>query len=315
MTSEEKYIARIMFRNKVLESDGQQFEDFFTAVMQENSKGFLPIKPHGSYGDRKCDGYDTDTGRYFQVYAPEDFQGKEEETVDKMTLSFHGLMDNWDKKVQPVNEYTFVINDKYKGTYPVIHQSLAQITTDHGVDTSLMSAKHLEDIFLDLDDEKIIALLGPIPTADTIDNLEFGIMNQVVVHLQSIEKPYKPEEIPDNIDFTKKIVFNGLTQPVADLLNVGRLQEYAVRDYFELNSDFTRSELRDKFNSIYTEALKVIDESETKNDEVFFYILNTASPSNRKSVQDAVIILMAYYFEYCDIFEAPEEMKQGTFFE
>ena len=34
MTREEKYIARLLFKNKVYESDKQAYEDFFVRVMQ-----------------------------------------------------------------------------------------------------------------------------------------------------------------------------------------------------------------------------------------------------------------------------------------
>lgn len=41
------------------------------------------------------------------------------------------------------------------------------------------------------------------------------------------------------------------------------------------------------------------------NDLVFFDILDSITPGQSKRTQDAAIVLMAYFFESCDIFEDP----------
>lgn len=70
----EKYIARIMFKNKVYEYDAQAFESLFTLVMQKNNKNFEQVKPYGNIGDWKNDGFDKTLGVYYQVYSPEDIE-------------------------------------------------------------------------------------------------------------------------------------------------------------------------------------------------------------------------------------------------
>jgi hypothetical protein len=67
-----------------------------------------------------------------------------------------------------------------------------------------------------------------------------------------------------------------------------------------------KEELRQIFNSIYQESVKIIPDSETKNDEIFQYIVNKSSPKDNFAIHNAVYVLMAYYFEYCDIFETPK---------
>jgi hypothetical protein len=71
--------------------------------------------------------------------------------------------------------------------------------------------------------------------------------------------------------------------------------------------------LRIRFNSVYKEGLIEIPNSNTKNDELFFYILRQVSPYSKLGVHNAVYILMAYYFEYCDIYETPELTNIGLF--
>jgi len=121
-------------------------------------------------------------------------------------------------------------------------------------------------------------------------------------------KPSKKlsEFIPNSPDYDKKIKFNSLSQVVAELLNAGRRQSFVISEYFELNSKFVKDDLRQIFQELYDEALKIIPESDTKNDEVFQYIVDKSSPINSTAVFNSVIVLMAYYFEYCDIFKIPE---------
>ena len=40
-------------------------------------------------------------------------------------------------------------------------------------------------------------------------------------------------------------------------------------------------------------------------DRVFFLLLNDIVPGATKQVQDAAIVLIAYFFEKCDVFEDP----------
>ncbi|MDP3588964.1 MAG: hypothetical protein Q8R54_00285 [Methylobacter sp.] len=72
-----------------------------------------------------------------------------------------------------------------------------------------------------------------------------------------------------------------------------------------MNSKFIKEELRQAFNNIYQQAVKEIPESDTKNDEVFQFIADKSSPKDNFAFHNAVYVLMAYYFEYCDIFETP----------
>jgi hypothetical protein len=48
LTREEKAILRILFQNKILKADGQEFEDIFTAVMNYAEPDFRSIKPWGN---------------------------------------------------------------------------------------------------------------------------------------------------------------------------------------------------------------------------------------------------------------------------
>src|SRR5438132_1002759 len=130
MNVNEKTFARILFKLKVYSSNGQAYEDLFISIMRSESPDFVPIKPQGSIGDRKNDGYNRKTGSYYQVFAPENPKLKQQDAVSKLKEDFAGLKAFWDK-VTPVREFYFVFNDKYHGPFPTMEADLAAIKADH----------------------------------------------------------------------------------------------------------------------------------------------------------------------------------------
>jgi hypothetical protein len=299
-----RYIARLIFQNRIYSCDGSAFEVFFTQVMQRHNPNFRQVKPQGQYGDRKNDGFDNTTGTYYQVYAPEDIKTKEKETIDKLATDFTGLYSYW-QSITPIRFFFYVVNDKYKGAYASLYTELQNIRNQYtDVTVNPFLSKDLEDIFLGLGDTAIMDIIGIIPAPDDIA-VEYGVMKDVVEYLLKVETNPQQEIIPLNPDFERKITFNSLSDNVAPYLNSHRINEFAINDFFELNSDFAKNELRNVFNGLYNEALNIIPDSEDKNDKVFFYIYEKSYLKHNVAIDAAIFTLMAYYFEYCDIFEAP----------
>jgi hypothetical protein len=271
--------------------------------MQCHNPNFHQVKPQGQYGDRKNDGFDPTTGTYYQIYAPENTQRKEKKTIDKLVTDFNGLYSYWHNKT-PIKFFYYVVNDKYKGAYASLYEALQNIRKQYSeIVTDSFLSKNLENVFMNLNEDSITDIIGIIPAPDNID-IEYGVMKDVVDYLLKVETNPLQEIIPANPDFIQKITFNNLSENVAHYLKCHRINEYAISDFFELNSDFAKSELRDVFNGLYNEALTVIPDSEDKNDKVFFYIYEKAYPKHSIAIDSAIFTLMAYYFEYCDIFEA-----------
>lgn len=62
MRAEDKFIAKILFKIKVLQFRGQAFEDFFVSIMTKANTDFQAVKAYGNIGDRKNDGFIRTTG-------------------------------------------------------------------------------------------------------------------------------------------------------------------------------------------------------------------------------------------------------------
>ncbi|MFA7708345.1 MAG: ABC-three component system protein [Candidatus Pacearchaeota archaeon] len=304
MEHDSLFIARIMFQNEIYKSNGQTFEDFFVKVMGLHNPNFRPVKPQGKFGDRKNDGFDSTKGVYYQVYAPEDIKLKEDVALKKLKEDFQGLCDFWDEKCK-IREFYYVINDKYKGAHPTTEEALSELKKKYsGKKFDLFLSKHLEDIFIKLSDDNIIEVVGLIPSPKKIEDIgkNFSVLKEVVNFILEKSEPLDFEETYPDIDFDDKIKFNNLNPIIASLLIKGNYQAHVVDDYFSLNSDFAKQELQKKFKSLYDDAKKRFD-IKTQADLIFFDILKKVMPKEDKYVQDAALVLMAYYFEACDIFE------------
>jgi len=76
-----------------------------------------------------------------------------------------------------------------------------------------------------------------------------------------------------------------------------------VRPSFTLNQFHTKHiTLSDKMQGLY-----LLGKKTKKGDDLFMEILSKASPKTGSAYQNAVIVVMAKYFEVCDIFEEPSK--------
>ncbi|MNL13705.1 hypothetical protein D3C87_1346210 [compost metagenome] len=228
--------------------------------------------------------------------------------LSKMDSSIIGLLDFWEERNFKVKRFNYAVKDDYRNVYPLLYTNAKKISEKYKIECEIITCKNVEDVFIKLSDENIFNVIGIIPDPLNIENVEYDILHEVIGFLLNSKTPRILENIPVLPDFDKKILFNSLSKITADFLNAGQRQGFVIKEYFELNSKFFKEELRQIFNNIYKQALSEIPESETKNDEIFQYILDKSSPKDNFAYYNAVYILMAYYFEYCDIFETPKNI-------
>lgn len=308
MDKNEQYIAGIIFSNQIYKYKGQQFEDFFVSVMSEANPNFQAVKAYGRIGDRKNDGFDRTTGTYYQVYAPEDL-AKEAATgagVRKIKEDLDGLYKNWND-LCPIKNFFFVVNDKLDGIpVPIIEMSLILGKTPEYSDIKIntFSTRDLKRVFDSLNDSAKQDILGMIPNQIT-PVVEYTALHEAVTFLMNAELP---ENNFDNLivpDFEDKISFNGLSLVVSNLLVTGSYQEGLLTHYFN-NNPGVKEILQKKFHALYEQSkVQIPDHKEHYADCRFYYILEQACPKQALSIQSSVLVLMAYYFSSCDIFEEP----------
>lgn len=306
MNLQEKVIAHIMFKLKIYQKEGFEFQNFFTEIMNKYDNEFRTIKTQGNLGDRKNDGYISSKGIYYQVYAPEQIDAKE--AIDKIEKDLEGLTNYWDNLCK-VKEYNFVMNDKYKGAYPTINAKILEVGKKYNINAKLLLASQLENIFFQLKDEEIIEILGNIINVP-IENLSFSSLNDVIEGIMKL--PFKSNEsLISPAEMDEKIKFNNLNEEVSNILNQHSIYTGQLEEYFSNKGDFEREKVQQVLTGIYEESKEQIkDDAIDSNSIRFFYIVDKIKPENSNiSIMNAIYILMSYYFEACDIFLNPNSKE------
>ena len=306
MNLQEKVIAQKYFQLKIYQKDGYEFQNFFTSIMNKYDSEFTTVKTQGSLGDRKNDGYIPSKGIYYQVYAPEKVDAKE--AMDKIENDLDGLMDYWDNLCK-VKEYNFVMNDKYKGAYPMINAKILEVGKKYNITTKLLLASQLENIFFQLKDEEIVEILGNIINVP-IENLSFSSLNDVIEGIMKL--PFKVNEsLISPAEMDEKIKFNNLNEEVYNILNQHSIYTGQLEEYFSNKGDFEREKIQQVLTGIYEEAkAQIKDDAIDASSIRFFYIVDKIKPEcSNISIMNAIYILMSYYFEACDIFLNPNSKE------
>jgi hypothetical protein len=307
MSPEQKVIARSLFQLKVFNSDGQAFETLFTVILTLSNPNFIQIKPQGNLGDEKNDGFDRTSGTYYQCYAPEDIEKREGKALSKLKEDFGGLKSKWNHET-PIKKFFYVLNDKYKGVYASIVHELAWIKNEHGLeDAAPFLNKDLENVFFGLSDEQIFSVIGMLPKIEMDETVQLSALGEVVDHLIQTMKPKTGSGKLVAPDFNEKIEFNYLSAEVAQILTDGNYQSHALTAYFSSGPSGLKEDLRDIFNKLYVDLGKKYLEVPTKekSDILFFDIADKSFPNQKAAHQQAIFVLMSYFFESCDIFEEP----------
>lgn len=318
MDAQKKAIYRLLLNYQLSKLAGFAFQNFFVDAMQYANPGFVPVKPQGNQGDWKNDGHDPATGAYFQIYSPE--QIDEGSAIKKLEEDFAGLVAKWsDGSVYPsgVKEFYFVLNDARRvvlGGFPTTIAALESLKQKHGLKKcELFLKSDVENLVLGLPEDQIIALVGFPPNPGSIQVLSLSLINEVVVHIvQSTSARSLVQSLVDP-DFEKKIAFNELVT-TANWLRDADYRRGTLEDYFKANGKFTRQEVRDRLRAIY-EASATLPAATVKTaDERLFHMLQEICPSPqnfdprlKREIQDAALVIVAYFFESCDVFEEPIE--------
>ncbi|OJV54277.1 MAG: hypothetical protein BGO31_13080 [Bacteroidetes bacterium 43-16] len=299
MNTQEKALARQLFKVKIHEANGDKFEDIFTSIYSYVEKGFQQIKPWGNIGDRKNDGYIAEKGIYFQVYAPEEIKSSYPSVVKKLTTDFSGLKKQW----PDVKEFYFVVNDKYQGVNADSDQTIKEIVKSNSLDSGgFLTAKDLERLLFTCSDDEIITVSGFLPDVNSITSLDYTTLSEVIGYIMKLPMNNSSERI-ELPDWNAKIAFNKLSETTKLYLNLGAQKLGALNTYLS-NQSFLADDIRDRLSSLYYESKgKSWEEQEFIGDLIFWDIVKQCSPKNESHYESAIMTIVAKYFESCDVFE------------
>ncbi len=287
----------LMFENAFLRAKGDEFQGLFERLMGLAHKAdFMACRPWGNQGDWKNDGFLKSERRLFQVYAPNEMDAAK--ARKKITEDFEGAKTHWGEHF---DKWVFVHNAS-DGLPPHVQELLLDFEKSNpGVQLEPWGLEELRLVFRGLSDDDKSSWFGPVPTEATQSALGFQDLRIVLenIALSPIPTVTDVRDVPAG-----KIEANALSESVAQLLKAGMMKSPLVADFFARWHDETFGErLADAFKAEYRQ----LREGRYSPNRIFAELQAWAGGNlhGTPEHQLAVLTVLAYYFERCDIFEEP----------
>lgn len=277
-----------------------EFQNFFASIMElRYPTDFQKVKPYGKFGDRKCDGFHRSQKRVYQVYAPEKMQVTR--TNAKIDEDFNGAIDHWSKEMAT---WVFVHN-QWRGVPADVLKKLLSIHGTKGVSVLSWSEPELRAEFFLLSQENQALLLGPAPSPQSFARIQMKDVVQVanVIAQQEAPPPEQISEVPMG-----KLKANQLSASVQALLTLGSRKGKLVKKLF---AEWHDPKLGDRIASAFRSKYEALRTASVLGDEAFFELWRFAGGGSQHSLgqETAVLAVLAFLFEECEIFEAPPRIE------
>lgn len=287
------------FENLFRAAKGNEFQTLFERLMGLAYKAdFMACRPWGNHGDRKNDGFLKSERCLFQVYAPNEMTAKE--AIKKITEDFDGAKLHWN---QHFDKWVFAHNAT-DGLPPHVQTLLLDFEkVNSGITLEPWSLEEFRLIFRKLTIDDLVTWLGAAPTDETKASLGFGDLRPV---LETLGLGPPPADAAVRDVPMGKIEANALSESVATLIKSGMAKTPVVEMFFAQWHDETLGQrIAEAFRSEYQRLRSL----HTPNG-VFAELQTWAGGRARGTPehQMAVLAVIAYYFESCDIYEAPKEV-------
>lgn len=298
MTLTQAYYEQ-RFEISFLRSKGNEFQTFFERLMGLAYKAdFMACRPWGNIGDRKNDGFLKSERRLFQVYAPNEMTAKE--AIDKINEDFEGAKVHWGTHF---DKWVFAHNAT-DGLPPHVQTVLLGFEkANPEITLEPWGLEEFRLIFRKLSIDDLVTWLGAAPSDQTRASLGFSDLRPVFETLG--QRPAPADSAVHDVPMGK-IEANALAPSVVTLIKGGMSKAPLVEKFFAQWHDETLGErIAEAFRTEY-QSLRHLH---TPN-EIFSELQAWAGGRGRGTPEHemAVLAVIAYYFERCDIYEAPREV-------
>jgi hypothetical protein len=242
----------------------------------------------------KCDGYRQSTQQVFQCYSPHEL--KDGPLRKKIDEDLAGALLHWGNKMQ---SWVFVHNGLGSALPAPTAARIADLIQAHpGIKIEVWSEERVKDHLSLLCLDQLEDLFGAVPCSHDLDQVQLDELRPVVLALKKLEAD---ANVPLMAPSVHKLQANALSNEAADLLKMGRRKEQLVQRFFDTYIDPALGEdIAHAFRARYQE-LKNAGKSA---DEIFFELqIFSGGMTGTLAHQGAVLTVMSYFFERCDIFE------------
>ncbi|WP_446027564.1 ABC-three component system protein [Lelliottia amnigena] len=292
------------FRILYLEAKGDGFQSLFEKLMAKaHPNDFMACRPWGNVGDRKNDGYLPSTRTLYQSYAPNEMSAAD--AIRKINEDFEGAKVHWEKYF---DEWTFVHNAPDGRLGPHIIETLARLAQENPkIKIGHCGWDEMLTTFRQLSQQDLESWLGPSLTMEAQVNLGYSDLKAVLTHINVAAVP-ATSEIKDVS--RGKIEANFLSAVVADFLKIGMQKSPLVKQFFEnWKNPVYGEQIAEAFKRQY-ESLRD-QEPSLHPDEIFGQLETWAGGvvNTTPTHKAAVLAVMAYLFDECEIFEDAKTVR------
>jgi hypothetical protein len=289
-----------MFELRFLKAKASEFQNLFSEIMEKRYPGdFVRSKPWGKAGDKKNDGYLLSKKTLYQIYAPNELSSAD--AIAKIKEDFLGAMPHWG---QHLKEWVFTHNAR-DGLGPDVQKCLLEFQEKYpDKKFSHCTFDTIRNTLFSLDDAAVAALLGPAPSHGDFVTLTLQSIAPVVQAL-SKKSPAHSDSLPSVP--VGKIEANALSADVSLLLQAGMWKAHLVGEFFRA---WHRPQLGEEIAASFHARYVALKDGQMAPDAIFAELVVFAGGALRKdaSHETAVLAVVAYFFERCDIFERPTEV-------
>jgi len=285
----------LKFKDAFREKGGNEFQNLFSEIMEKCHPGdFQRTRPWGNVGDRKNDGYLLSQRMLFQVYAPNVMKSRV--AIAKIDEDFYSALQHWQTHF---DTWIFVHNSR-DGLGPHIMEKLIELNTNHAsVTVSSWGYEELRQKVFKLNEADLASLLGPAPSSKDIFDVRYVNVQEVLSNIAQQEPPLQQDIRPVPAD---KLKLNHLSTGVQNLLFAGMQKTQLVENFFNDHPNPTYGdEIAEAFNQEYKRWKRLGMDA----DDIFGNLLVFTGGSERgtPTYEAAVLAVLAFLFEQCDIFE------------
>ena len=287
-----------------LRSKGDEFQGFFETLMSKAYPGdFMACRPWGNVGDRKNDGYLRSARILYQCYAPNEMTAAQ--AIKKISEDFGGAKEHWEKYF---DEWTFVHNASDGRLGPHIIEALAKLQAENPkIKISHCGYEELLVKFRQLGLNDLESWFGPSLTVEANVNLGYSDLMAVLNHISVAPVP-TASEVKDVS--RGKIEANLLSHAVAEFLKIGMQKSPLVMQFFNTwKNPVYGEQIAAAFKNEYV-ALRDTT-PQLHPDEIFGRLEAWAGgvANTTPTHKAAVLAVMAYLFDKCEIFEDALDVK------
>jgi hypothetical protein len=285
------------FEREFLKMHGNAFQDFFSEIMEKRYPGdFIRVRPWGNVGDRKNDGYRKSDRSLFQVYAPNKMTANK--TISKIEEDFDEALPYWEDFF---DNWIFVHNSR-GGLGPDVTKTLLEIDRSNPqIKVTHWGFEELRQEAMSLDETDLASLFGPAPTNNVMLQLGFDSLQVVLLTIARQQPPPNQQIRPVPPD---KLSANALSDSVETLLSAGMTRSDLVEQFFNKWYD---PRLGNEVAEAFTREYQRLRGLNILPNLIFQELMKFAGGTGVGTPEHiaAVLAVLAYLFEKCEIFEEP----------